>query len=66
MNNKNQSDKIVLLNFHPDTDPSGVRMQLWKEICQDKTNSFAICYDKPGGVDISSLPTIYRRNRQYP
>ncbi|CAF1527268.1 unnamed protein product, partial [Adineta steineri] len=25
-----------------------------------------ICYDKPTGVDISILPTIYKRNRQYP
>jgi hypothetical protein len=66
LNNNNQLDKIVLINFSPDTDPSGLRMQLWKEICQNKTNSFVICYDKPEGVNISSLPTIYRRNRQYP
>ena len=65
-NNNNQSDKIVLLNFRPDTDPTGVRTRLWQEICQNKQHSFAVCYDKPGGVDISSLPSIYRRNRQYP
>ena len=66
LNNTNQFDKIILLNFSPNTDPTGIRQKLWKEICQNKTNPFAICFGKPEGVDISSLPTIYRRNRHYP
>ncbi len=66
LNNNNQLDKIVLLNFNPDTDPSGLRKKLRKEICQNKSNSFVMCYEKADGVDISGLPTIYRRNRQFP
>jgi hypothetical protein len=66
LKNKGRSDKIVLLNFNPGTDPTGIRSKLWKEICGNNLNSFAVCFDKPGGVDISSLPRIYKRNRQYP
>ncbi|UJR26644.1 hypothetical protein I4U23_007961 [Adineta vaga] len=65
-NNNNQSDPILLLNFRPQTDPTGGRMKLWQQICSNQQNSFAMCYDKTDGVNISSLPTIYRRNRQYP
>ncbi|CAF4039480.1 unnamed protein product [Adineta steineri] len=66
LTNKNQSDKLVLINFFPGMDPSGLRTKLWKDLCKNNQSSFTICYDKPHGVDISSLPTIYRRNRQYP
>ncbi|CAF1024722.1 unnamed protein product [Adineta steineri] len=66
LTNNIQLDKLVLINFSPDTDPTGVRRKLYKDLCENKQSSFTICYDKPGGVNISSLPTIYRRNRQYP
>ncbi|CAF1326393.1 unnamed protein product [Adineta steineri] len=66
LTNKNQSDKIVLINFRPDTDPTGLRTKLHEGICKNNQSSFTICYDKPDGVDISRLPTIYKRNRQYP
>ena len=68
LSNKNtsESDKILLLNFRPQTDPTGGRIKLWKEICQDNQSSFVICFDKDDGVNVSSLPTVYRRNRQYP
>ncbi|CAF1010923.1 unnamed protein product [Adineta steineri] len=66
LTNNIQLDKIVLINFYPNNDPTGVRKKLWKDLCKHRQSSFAICYDKPHGVNISSLPTIYRRNRQYP
>ena len=66
LNDTYQFDKLALINFSPDTDPTGIRMKLWKEICQNKTNPFAICFEKPYGVNISILPTIYRRNPHYP
>jgi hypothetical protein len=66
LKDKGQSDKIALINFSPDTDPTGIRKKLWIDMCDDKKNSFAICFTKPGGVDISILPTIYKRNREYP
>ncbi|CAF3794661.1 unnamed protein product [Rotaria sp. Silwood1] len=67
LNSHNQSDKLLLLNFHPDTDPDGLRRKLWKNICGNKNKySFATCFDKSSGVDRSILQTIYKRNRQYP
>jgi hypothetical protein len=66
LKDKEQANKIVLLNFSPDTDPSGVRQKLWKDICENKQSPFAVCFNKSEGVDISSLPTVYNRNRQYP
>jgi hypothetical protein len=66
LKDKGQSDKIALINFSPDTDPSGIRKKLWIDICDDKKNLFTVCFTKPGGVDISILPTIYKRNREYP
>jgi hypothetical protein len=59
----------VLLNFRPHTDPTGMRHKLWKEICTEQQQQhypFFICYGKSDGVNISSLPAVYRRNRQYP
>ncbi|CAF4380518.1 unnamed protein product, partial [Adineta steineri] len=53
LTNKNQSDKIVLINFRPDTDPTGLRTKLYKGICKNNQSSFTICYDKPDGVNIS-------------
>ncbi|CAF3028340.1 unnamed protein product [Rotaria sp. Silwood2] len=67
LNSNNQSDKLLLLNFHPDTDPDGLRRKLWQNICENKKKySFVTCFDKPSGVDIEILQTIYKRNRQYP
>lgn len=63
---KGQADKIALLNFDFNTDPTGIRQKLWKDICTDNQSSFAVCYAKPSGLDISFLPTLYKRNRQYP
>jgi len=66
LQNKGQFDKLVLLNFSPGNDPTGIRSRLWKDICKNNQSLFAICFTKPDGVSISSLPTIYKRNRQYP
>ena len=66
LKNKGQGEKIVLLNFSPETDGSGIRRKLMKDLCENNQNQYAICFTKPFGVDISILPTIYKRNRQYP
>jgi hypothetical protein len=66
LKSKDQFDKLVLLNFSPHTDPTGIRSKLWKDICENNQSSFAVCFTKPSGVDISSLPNVYKRNRQYP
>jgi hypothetical protein len=40
---------------------------MWKVFCsRNVTSTFTECIDKPYGVNISALPTIYNRNRQYP
>jgi hypothetical protein len=65
LKDKGQADKIVLLNFSPETAPD-LRGKLWKDICENKQSPFAVCFNKSEGVDISSLPTVYQRNRQYP
>ena len=62
----NYSDPLVLLNFSPNTDGSGSRQKLWSWLCTNASKSLAVCFDKPGGVQISRLPTIYKRNRQFP
>ncbi|CAF1495428.1 unnamed protein product [Adineta steineri] len=66
LTNENQPDKLVLINFGIGTDPTGLRRQIWEDLCENNQNSFTICYSKRPKVNISSLPTIYKRNRQYP
>jgi hypothetical protein len=40
---------------------------MWKVFCsRNVTSTFTECIDKPDGVNISALPAIYNRNRQYP
>jgi hypothetical protein len=60
---------LVLINFHPDTDRTGLRSRITKDMCL-KTNrhrySFVKCISKRSGVHIKKLPQIYERNRQYP
>ncbi|CAF0737719.1 unnamed protein product [Adineta steineri] len=61
------SKRLLLINFQKMTDPTGLRSQLWKVFCRRRfTSAFVECIDKPNGVNISSLPSIYIRNRQYP
>ena len=62
----NYSDPLVLLNFSPNTDGTGLRKQLWANICTQTPKSFTACVSKGKGVQISRLPTIYERNRQFP
>jgi hypothetical protein len=66
LNNSKQFNKILLLNFRPENDPNKVRSQIWKKLCEKNDSSYAICFTKPGGVDPTVLPAIYKRNRQYP
>ncbi|UJR08069.1 hypothetical protein I4U23_012346 [Adineta vaga] len=59
--------KLLLINFQRLTDPTGIRSHVWKALCNNNTTTkFILCIDKSDGVNISGLPTIYARNRQYP
>lgn len=62
----NLSKPTVLLNFHPNTDQTGFRRKLWQKFCKNNRPSFTSCFEKLDGVDIASLPAIYKRNLQYP
>jgi hypothetical protein len=60
---------LVLINFDPGNDGSGLRSRIVKNMCSE-TNvdrySFVKCISKKSGVQIDELPKIYERNRQYP
>lgn len=61
--------KLVLINFDSGTDKTGLRSNIWKNVCFKKNKTkypFYTCIFKDGGVQISKLPNIYERNRQYP
>jgi len=59
--------QLLLLNFQRLTDPTGFRSRLWEALCNhESTSTFTVCIDKSPGVNISTLPAIYARNRQYP
>jgi hypothetical protein len=61
------NNHLLLLNFQRMTDPTELRSRVWEVLCNRSfTSSFTICIDKPTGVNISALPSIYARNRQYP
>lgn len=66
LHNSNSLDKILLLNFKPETDYTGTRSTVWKEFCENNHTSFAICFTKPHGVNSAELPSVYERNRRYP
>jgi hypothetical protein len=60
---------LVLINFDPGTDGSGLRSRMWNSMCAEKDGHrdiFVKCFTKPSGVHIKDLPKIYERNRQYP
>ena len=65
--NRKVHKQLLLLNFQRVTDPTGTRSLIWKRLCSHNfTSTFTICIDKSAGVDISTLPNVYARNRQYP
>lgn len=65
--NTRSNDPLLLLNFQRMTDPTRLRSDVWELLCYHNASSiFVVCIDKPDGVDISVLPNIYTRNRQYP
>jgi hypothetical protein len=65
--NERSDSQLLLLNFQRMTDPTGFRLRVWELLCNRNLSSiFVVCIDKPDGVNISALPTIYARNRQYP
>jgi len=53
---------LVLINFDPGNDGSGLRSRIAKNMCSE-TNvdrySFVKCISKKGGVQIDELPKIY-------
>ncbi|UJR11743.1 hypothetical protein I4U23_015924 [Adineta vaga] len=60
-------NQTLLINFKQSTDPTGIRSHVWSILCNNSvTSKFTLCIDKPDGVNISILPTIYARNRRYP
>lgn len=59
------NEQLVLINFDPGTDGSGLRSKVWQDLCA-KEISYVTCFTKPGGVQIDRIPEIYKRNRQYP
>ena len=63
------TDHLVLINFSPDTDGTGLRKRIWNEYCETKDSTqqkFISCLKKPEGVQISNLPKIYNASREYP
>jgi len=67
---KNVSNKdLVLINFDPANDGSGLRTRIIKNMCSETaTNNYTFvkCISKKSDVQISEMPQIYERNRQYP
>ena len=62
-------NQLVLINFFPKTDKTGLRERIWHDFCRQQNTSeksFARCITKPVGVQINNLPDLYQRNRQYP
>ncbi len=65
--NESVGNRLLLINFQRGNDPTKIRLHMWKVFCsRNVTSTFTECIDKPYGVNISALPTIYNRNRQYP
>ncbi len=62
--------KLLLINFSPDTDPTGQRQQIINERCAvsgaKSWLSFADCSVKRRGIDtVEALAQIYKRNMEY-
>ena len=63
------TDHLLLINFNPGTDGTGLRKRIWREICSRKkllNYTFVKCMSKDAGVSIGQMPSIYQRNREYP
>lgn len=59
-------DKLALINFHTDTDRTGLRSKLWEQFCfSNTTGNFVKCLSKEPGVHIFRIQLLYPRNRQY-
>jgi len=69
LNKTELNQNLVLINFDKNTDGTGLRSNVWKDMCtsENKKNyPFITCIDKQKGVQIENIPKIYERNRQYP
>lgn len=63
------NQNLVLINFDKNTDKTGLRSTIWKDLCASenrKAYPFITCLGKGAGVSIEQIPRIYERNRQYP
>ena len=63
------SEDLLLINYRPNTDTTGLRSRIWKRMCHRKHRqnyTFVTCISKDNGVQIADLPRIYERNRAYP
>ncbi len=59
-------NKLLLINYNPDTDWTGLRASVWKAMCDSVNKTpFATCISKWGGVYIPRIPKVYARNCQY-
>ncbi|CAF0775966.1 unnamed protein product [Didymodactylos carnosus] len=69
-NERKMVKKLVLLNFDVNTDQTGLRKKIWSIVCNQKISNnwlnFSTCINKGSGVQITQIPQIYKRNRQYP
>ena len=63
------SKELLLINYRPNTDTTGLRSRIWKRMCHRKHRqncTFVTCISKDHGVQMANLPRIYERNRAYP
>ena len=62
-------EDLLLVNFDPANDGSGLRSRIWKDMCTNECRfnyKFVKCLTKTSGVQIEDLANVYARNRQYP
>ena len=62
--------KLLLINYNPDTDRTGLRQQIWKYACNESNPHnwllFTNCIRKGWPIDIKNMSAVYKRNRKYP
>lgn len=67
-----KAQKLLLLNFDPTTDPTGLRKSIWNKACDANLAGnwleFADCIGKDQGVLVymDQMESLHRRNLRYP
>ena len=62
------SSNLLLINYHPATDLTGLRSRVWKDMCVSNNSSkskFFQCKSKSWGSKIEDMPNVYERHRKY-